>query len=522
LTFSFRCEIVLNASSAVLVVLIRRMDHSHQQYERSGTYEATMARKSANKQPDPITWVGEAAFRDQPYRQLHHQKGLMGMFKVRLLEAADLERSYWSALALGPVKHLGLSTAHGPISSFCTFTMEAEPHNMESAVIPCGDDAKMPAKPSANSKMLDKTLSQPVVVSPVMPQDNNPVWSDFYFEMPLRKGSLREDGMRIMLAVRVDEDAHVAEKIIPGLPKGDDRLIGRGRVDITSLCLGETLFAETQVGVLDAWVPIYYTANDLDQVEEQHQYGLQDRFGLASAAASASHKEDPLKAVPTKRPPVKKQVGKVRLLISYRPNGMEPQQNDVVAFESYARRPPRRSTCLPIVPPLMPMIVREVKDPYLLVEYSLPIAPITQASAPSSSHRQGNGTILQELRRDNKACIRLHRNSVFVIERKNILDATVGFALMPADAIMRTPLGQTGAQILGPVLNAGREVLMPATLSLRLVFMALKTTTMVSLSGVQAAAGAILHQAASPWTNQNEESQYEQERQRARTHMATL
>ena len=342
-----------------------------------------MARNSTNKQPDPITWVREAAFRDQPYRQLHHQKGLMGMFKVRLLEAADLERSYWSALALGPVKHLGLSTAHGPISSFCTFTMEADPHNIatESNVMSCGDDGKMPAKPSANSKMLGKTLSQPFVVSPVVPQDNNPVWSDFHFEMPLRKGSLREDGMRIMLVVRVDEEAHVAEKIIPGLPKGDDRLIGRGRVDITSLCLGETLSGDTQVGVLDSWVPIYYTANDNDDAEEEQS---SDNFAVAAvaASASASYQGDPLKKIPSKKrsQPAKKQVGKVRLLISYRPNGMEPQQNDVVAFESYARRPLRRSTCHPIVPPLMPMIVREVKAPYLLVEYSLPIIPTSNGN----------------------------------------------------------------------------------------------------------------------------------------------
>ena len=118
---------------------------------------------------------------------------------------------------------------------------------------------------------MDKPLSHPTVVSPVVPQDNHPVWSDFHFEMPLRKGTLREDGMRIFVTVRVDEDAHVAEKLIPGLPKGDDRLIGRGRVDVTSLCLGEKLLGEKQVGVLDAWIPIYYSTEDEEkQVYQQH------------------------------------------------------------------------------------------------------------------------------------------------------------------------------------------------------------------------------------------------------------
>ena len=48
----------------------------------------------------------------------------MGTFSVRLLEAAELKRSYWSALALGPMKHLGLSKAHGQISSFVSFCLD--------------------------------------------------------------------------------------------------------------------------------------------------------------------------------------------------------------------------------------------------------------------------------------------------------------------------------------------------------------------------------------------------------------
>ena len=115
--------------------------------------------------------------------------------------------------------------------------------------------------------------------------------------------------------------------------------------------------------------------------------------------------------------------------------------------------------------------------------------------------------------------MRIHRNSVFVIERKNIVDATVGLALLPADAIMSTPLGQTGAQILGPALNAGKEILMPALLSFKLVFIALKTTTMAGLTGVQAAGGAIWHEGTSAW-NQNEESQYHAERERARANIS--
>lgn len=470
----------------------------------TGTYEATMARKKTIRQPDLIHWESDAAFRDQPYRQLHHQKGLMGNFKIRLLEAADLERSYWSALALGPIKHLGLSTAHGAVSSYCTFTMDTEPHNANTdASLYSSVDGKMPAKPTGLS---DRPVSQPVVVSPVMPQDNNPVWSDFYFDMPLRKGSFAEDGMRIFLKVRMDEDAHVAEKIIPGLPKGDDRLLGRGKVDLTSLCLGEKLLGQPQVGVLDAWVPIYFTARDQEEQERQQHVMI--------AASAASLKAGSKQPSSSARAPAKRQVGRVRILVSYKPNGLEPKQNDIVALETFARRPLKRSTVTPILPPLMPLLVKEVRPPYLLVEYQLPVS--TRATTRRSGNNRG------ERLTSNKACMRLHRNTVFVVERKNLVDTTVGLAMLPADVIMSTPFGQVGAQILGPALNAGKEILMPATLSFKLVFMALKTTTMAGWTGIQAAGGAIWQEGANAWTNQNEESRYNREKERASADVTQL
>jgi len=495
----------------------------------ASTYEATMARQSTHRQPDRIHWERGSAWRDSPYRQLHHQKGLTGFFKVRLLEAAELERSYWSALAIGPVKHLGLSKAHGPVSSYCTFTMDTKPHISDTnttttttteALLSTSMDSKMPA----TNKL--RALSQPTVVSPVVPQDDSPVWSDFHFELPLRKGSLVEDGMRIFVKLRVDEDSHVAERIIPGLPKGDDRLIGKGEVDVTSLCLGETLLGQSQVGVLDAWVPIYYTASDYEQLNQNYQQQQRQ-----SNVAAAARKQDPLKQQQQQqqsstsssnhnRPPSRKQVGRVRVLISYRPNGLDPKPNDVVALESFARRNTRISTCAPILPPLSPMIVKEVRSPYLLVEYQLPVDISNTSQTSHVSQRNSNNNNYHKNK--NRACMRVHRNAVFVIERQNLMDATVGLALLPADALMSTPVGQVGAQILGPAVNAGREVLMPAMLSFKLVFTALRTTGMAGLTGVQAAAGAIWHQTTSAWANQNEESQYHREQERARSELVRL
>ena len=134
--------------------------------------------------------------------------------------------------------------------------------------------------------------------------------------------------------------------------------------------------------------------------------------------------------------PSRKQVGRVRVLISYRPNGLDPQQNDIVALESFARRPQRRSTCAPILPPLTPMTVREVRDRYLLVEYQLPsiVDPASSARSTVGNNKQRNGG-KEANRKYNKACMRVHRNAVFVIERKNIVDATFGLAMLPADVI---------------------------------------------------------------------------------------
>ena len=137
------------------------------------TYEATMARKSNHHQADRIHWECDAAFRDNPYRQLHHQKGLVGNFKVRLLEAAGLERNYWSLLGVGAMKHLGLSKAHGSVSSYCTFSLASEPHAaVQANPTECLSspfshrDGKIPATNAKknNRSISEKNLSQPVAV----------------------------------------------------------------------------------------------------------------------------------------------------------------------------------------------------------------------------------------------------------------------------------------------------------------------------------------------------------------------
>ena len=434
----------------------------------SSTYEATKARRSTQGQPDKVHWDGAAAFRDQPYRLLHHQRGLIGIFRIRLLEAADLKRSYWSALALGPVKHLGLSTAHGAISSFCTFSLvygdayenPDEPKGARVTALRQGDWDK---KPAAKQSSKDQHNKEPMIVSPVVPSNDNPVWENCQFEFPLRKGVLPKDGMRVQLQIRVDEDAAPMESILPGIPSGgDSRLLGVGKLDLTELCLGETVDGQVLPGVKDAWIPISLAGQEPPEEPNELPYSADDPLAPPVAKANLS---DP--------PPV---TGMVRVLVSYQPVGLEPQPKDIIALEAFARRNPSSATCRPLLQPLMPLTVIERRGSYLLCEYSLADA------------------------RRRKACVRLHRNAVFVIERQNLVDAAHNLALLPVDVMMSTPVGQATAHTLGPVLAAGREVLMPALLSLKLVWMAARTTTLAGVSGVQALGSTLWHEGANSLT----------------------
>jgi hypothetical protein len=433
----------------------------------SSTYEATKARQSTQGQPDKIHWDGGAAFRDQPYRQLHHQRGLIGLFRVRLLEASDLKRSYWSPLALGPVRHLGLSKAHGAVSAFCTFSLgyddidekQEDPRSKHVTEHRQGDwDKKPAAKPMASQKR-----KQSKVVSPVVQTDNNPVWENFQFEFPLLKGALPKDGMRIQLQVRVEEDGTAVENLIPGLPSsGDSRLLGVGKLDLTELCLGETVDGQVLPGVRDSWVSISLAGQEPPQESDNLPYSKADPLA------------PPVKPVASSGPPPV--TGVVRVLVSYQPLGLEPQPKDIVALEAFARKDPSASTCRPLLQPLMPLTVVERRGPYVLCEYSLLDA------------------------RRRKACIRLHRNAVFVIERQNLIDAAHNLALLPIDVMISTPVGQATVHTLGPVVAAGREILMPALLSFKLIWMAGRTTTLAGLSGVQALGGTLWHEGSSSLT----------------------
>lgn len=483
------------------------------------TFEANRARESTRGQPDPIHWERDCAYRNQGYRHLHHQQRFIGTFHIRLLEASDLKRSHWSAFALGPVKLLGLSKAHGAVSSYCTLSLayQSPYEDDENEGGGTSNNNGMPKyRKSASGgdgdyKPKAKALPPPCptigrVKSPVIPHDDNPVWTNCAFELPLKKGpGVAVDGQKILLTIRVDEDSTAAENIlpIPGVPSGNDsRLLGTGTLDISSLCLGQVITTgQAQVGVLDAWVPIRLVTNE-------DRGGGNATSHAASPLSFEDHLYNPKKASTTTKKDAKNAdntgTGRVRVLVSYQPNGMEPQQHDIVALEAFARHgsnSTQSGTCTAILPPLLPMHVLEVSGPWLLVEYQL------RQTSSSSLQRSAYHRSHHQPQQQQKACLRLHRNCVFVIERKNLLDETINLALLPADVFMNTPLGQNAAGILGPWFVASRHLLMPALLSAKLMWLAVRTTTLASLTGVQAASSALWTEGSSSLlTDESDES----------------
>ena len=456
------------------------------------TYEFAKAQEFSASNPDNIHYDKDAAFRNQDYRQVFHQDGTIGTFSVRLLEAADLSRNYWSALALGPMKHLGLSKAHGGVSSFISFSLDKTASSKYKRPKFVNDyDQKMPSRLSAADNQL---LDYSTFVSPVVPNDNNPVWANCQFEIPLKKGAL-QDGQPIRIALRVDEDATALENIIPGIPSagGAARLLGIGKLDVTSLCLGQNpATGKPTVGVIDTWVPI--------RLPDEHEQDLSGALeGVDEKLLLHSNKkvavEDDLDkkiaATPTKGDSPSTSNARVRVSITYTPHGMEPQKNDVVALEAFARQNSQTATCCSILPPLLPLHVMEVSEPWLLVRYS---------PTELSDHYPNE---CRNKRDDGKACMRIHRNAVFVIERKNLLDGAVNLALQPCELVLNTPLGQGAAEALGPVLMASKQLLMPALVSSKLLWMAVKTTAVAGMTGMSAAGSAFVNEGTNSLTKEN-------------------
>ena len=165
---------------------------------------------------------------------------------------------------MGPLKHLGLSKAHGCVSSFVSICLE-ETGTSKSPPPIDNRDKKIAALGIGDGQKFS------TFVSPVVPNDNNPVY-DCQFELNMKRGAFQE-GEPVRILLRVDEDAGL-ESMLPGIASagGAARLLGIGQLDVTSLCLGQNpATGRPTTGLIDAWVPIR-----LPDEQEQGQHGQEE------------------------------------------------------------------------------------------------------------------------------------------------------------------------------------------------------------------------------------------------------
>jgi len=631
------------------------------------TYELQQAQTLASSQSDPISWSSARSYRRRPYRQLHHQRGTIGTYTVRLLECQELERSHWSLLGMGPVRHLGLSRAHGEVSAYVELSlgwsdgsdgaaaassgggrggagnegasasgedalMLSEVNSRESAEGGQQDDAddhddddlddRKPAaapppqhqqqqqklQPDLMSMSLRDAAAQqmqkaarhddddidakkPAAASSSLPihdqgpvesmhdldvadhrsqsqshntrrsgashvqhrsstvrRNSNPVWptaqgrdgnrSLFAIRLHKRRhrsstnhtndgededgsghgggGGNNTDGQRIQLRLVVKEEMTGVENAIPdpfglGLTKGGGAgsqggTIGVASVDVTDLALGCVGGEEKGNGdggedantnnggsgggggVIDGWADLTLPIDN-------------SRTGVARSAdhpASSTETSDQANAKCTTH----KRTGRVRVLVSYEPNGMDPRRGDVAALECFARRNPSKSSCRILIPPLSPLRVLDVVGSHCLVEYDLPSSDMEALTSRDrkkqyASTQNGHRSHSQPDKRDKHGGsnstrktgrARIHRNSIFVIERTNAVDGAVNLALAPVDAYLSTPLGRATSQIAGPLLDAAGDLVAPAMLTGRLMMASVNTVGAVGLNS----AGAIV------------------------------
>lgn len=422
----------------------------------SQTYEQASAQKLQSKATDPIHYNAKYSYRNSPYRHLHHQHGEIGTFKVHLVEAENLKRHHWSVLGMGPVKHLGLSRAHGQVSSYAvmklffrsrperggshhdTFTngsvygtASTDPNNfwenesIASLSMNSSASSASNAKKPAERQSVSYSSSNKEHKSSIIRSNSNPVWptlqsssNNSIFNMTVEKGAMPKDGMEIMLSIQMREEWSAADSFVP-VKGGGKGILGESELNLTPLVLKgfgfDSTSLEQEVDVMDEWITL--------SIPPLHPY-----------SEEAEQKKD---------------AGRVRVVISYEPNSLMPRRGDTVALEMFARQ--SLATCMfrPIINPLHPLKVKDVRGEYLLCSFDLP--PI------QDTHEHGNGTIQKGSTKTREGCLRLHRNCCFVIERTNIIDSAVNVALKPADVVMSSHIGQEVSHTLSPyVATAGK------------------------------------------------------------------
>ena len=409
----------------------------------SQTYEQASAQKLQSKATDPIHYNAKYSYRNSPYRNLYHQHGKIGTFQVRLVEAQNLKRHHWSVLGMGPVKLLGLSRAYGQVSSFAvmklSFCTSQDSSNAamdqslswENDSIASRSTNASVASANANNVKTQADKQREYYAghskeykSTIVRSNSNPSWPTLQsssnvsvFNIDLEKEAMSKDEMGIFLSIKMKEEWSTADSIVP-VKGGGNGILGESKLNLTPLLLKGFGFdgtgSEVEANFMDEWINLSPPPSHPCSEEE---------VGKGNA-------------------------GRVRVIITYEPNGLMPRRGDTIALEAFARQSVATCAFRPILNPLHPLKVKDVKGEYFLCSFDLP---------GQDTHENGGSTTQTEDKEARDGCLRLHRNCCFVIERTNIIDSARNAAMKPADVVMSTSIGQEVSHTLSPyVETAGK------------------------------------------------------------------
>ena len=478
----------------------------------NSTYEQARAQSREQSLPDKIAWDPATSYRNKPYRLLQHQNGIVGYVHVRLIEGRDLRRSQQS-FNDGQLNISKDQQQRSPVSAYallllsCCSSEDQEeesvfgPNSFEHLKMVGGEefqylkqrqpytaaDVPVSSRDSSQNQTFSSagTTNRGTFRSSTVVESDNPVWpvsstsSDpssssgrtSSFRISLRKGLVHPEGSTVMLNLQLQDDPQASSKArgalslpsIPGLGGGGGGAgagqhdLGRATVNLSSLLMGEE-------PVLDIWVDLRHRDTVSSVASSAARHG--------SAVASGSSTADSSARLSTN--------GRIRVLLSYEPEGLRPQINDYVTLEAFARQP----TNLVIKPIAQPMKVVASRGEYLLLQYRCS-SPSTRWSTSATSRRKFH-----------QGRIRVHRNTVFVIERVSFVDGVVDTVLKPVDIIASAPLAQDVGRAISPYTGALGDLAMPAVLSGKIILAATKTAASAGITGLATTVKVLLMAAA--------------------------
>ncbi|CAM9679751.1 unnamed protein product [Phaeothamnion confervicola] len=164
--------------------------------------------------------------------------------------------------------------------------------------------------------------------------------------------------------------------------------------------------------------------------------------------------------------------GRVHLIVEYEPKGIEPRRHDVVFLESFARW--NKSL---VLPPREPMIIRQAA-----------VAAASRCRCGQPLDTRGPWVLAAfDTRSGREGRVRLHRNTVFVVERLNWLDVSVSLLSRPLDFAARTHLGAWLLRRARPVLASVSVLAAPLQASAIILY----RTLQVTLRGIWAGTSAV-------------------------------